>query len=196
MVVKLTEIEPSQPIKPQKPKKLSPLEQIKSQRNWNLERLNKAFLRSNPMRFFDFLTVGTSNKKPEELLRVLKFPIFSCNYLVDIRSNPNSRHTPYWNRNNVSELSKHEAIQYIHRPNLGVPSNIRRLLYSGQMNYEQFFSWYDSNVLVPENLQEILEIVRNNNAAFMCTEIGPAFCHRHRIALKLEETLGYISFDL
>lgn len=196
MGVKLAEIEPSQTIKPEKPKKPSPLEQIKSQRNWNLERLNKAFLRNNPRRFFDFLTVGTSNKKPEELLSLFKLPIFSCNYLVDIRSNPSSRHTPYWNKDNISELCKKETIQYVHRSNLGVPSNIRKLLYSGQMSHDQFFSWYDSNILVPENLQEIVEVVRNNNAAFMCTEIGPTFCHRHRVALKLEETFGYISFDL
>lgn len=179
-----------------KPLKVSSLEHVKSQRKWNLERLNKAFLRGNQKRFFDFLTLGTGNKKPAELIELLKLPIFSCNYLVDIRSNPNSRHTPYWNRNNISELCRAASITYVHRPNLGVPSNVRRLLYSGQMSYEQFFSWYDTTILNKANLEEVAEIIKDKNSAFMCTEIGPKFCHRHRLALKLEESHGYISFDL
>ena len=179
-----------------KPKRISPFEHIRSQRKWNLERLNRAFMRRNFKRFFDFFTVGTSNKKPWELLNLFKLPVFSCNLLIDIRSNPYSRHAPDWNKNNLSELCKVKDIGYVHMPNLGTPSAIRKLLYSGQMTYEQFFLWYDANILLQKNLEEIVEIVRNNNAAFLCTEIGPTYCHRHRIALKLEENLGYVSFDL
>ncbi len=182
-------------VKPKKPK-ISPMDQLRSQRQWNLTRLNKAFLRPKNRRFFDFLTVGTSNKKPEELLSIFKLPIFLCNYLIDIRNNPNSMHTPYWNKNNISQLCKSEEVHYLHKPNLGVPSDIRKLLFSGQMSDEQFFSWYDNNVLTQENVQEIVEHVRNNNVAFMCTEIGPTYCHRHRLALKLEEGFGYISYDI
>jgi uncharacterized protein (DUF488 family) len=182
-------------MKPKRPK-TSPMDQLRSQRNWNLTRLNKAYLRPKQRRFFDFLTVGTSNKKPEELLNSFKLPVFSCNCLIDIRNNPNSIHTPYWNKNNISQLCGNQGIHYLHKPNLGVPSNIRKLLFSGQMSEKQFFSWYDNNVLSEENVEEIIELVKNNNVAFMCTEIGPTYCHRHRLALKLEESLGYVSFDI
>jgi uncharacterized protein (DUF488 family) len=179
-----------------KPKKMSPLDHMRSQRTWNLERLNKAFLRPKGNRFFDFITVGTSNKRPEELLELFKLPIFSCNYLIDIRNNPNSMHTPYWNKNNISKLCETNGISYIHKPNLGVPSNIRKLLFSGQMNDEQFFSWYDDSVLTQENMQQVVDLVKTSNVSFMCTEIGPTYCHRHRVALRLENCCGYISFDL
>ena len=182
-------------MKPKKPK-TSSMDQLRSQRNWNLTRLNRAYMRLKERRFFDFLTVGTSNKKPEELLDFFKLPVFSCNYLIDIRNNPNSIHTPYWNKNSVWQLCKSQEIYYLHKPNLGVPSNIRKLFFSGQMSDKQFFSWYDNNVLTEENMQEIVELVENNNVSFMCTEIGPTYCHRPRLALKLEERLGYVSFDI
>jgi len=176
--------------------KISPLDQLRSQRNWNLARLNKAFLRPREIRLFDFLTVGTSNKKPEELLQAFKLPVFSCYNLIDVRNNPNSMHTPYWNKNSILQLCKSEGIQYLHRPDLGVPGNIRKLLFSGEMSYEVFFSWYDKNILTQENLQQMAEMIRSNSVAFMCTEIGPTYCHRHRIAIRLEESFGYVSFDL
>lgn len=184
-----------EPTKSKVPKRISPLKQVQDQMKWNLERLNRAFARCNSKRFFDFLTVGTSNKKPEELMHLLKLPVFSCNHLVDVRNNPFSVHTPYWNKTPVSELCKVAGITYVHEPNLGVPSNIRKLLFSGQMTNDQLFSWYDNNVLVESNMEKIVQQIRDNNVAFMCTEIGPSYCHRHRIALKLEN-LGYISFDL
>jgi len=195
MSAKNTEDKTREAIKPRRPK-TSPMDQLRSQRDWNLTRLNKAHLRPKGRRFFDFLTVGTSGKKPEELLNFFKLPIFSCNYLIDIRNNPNSIHTPYWNKNNISQLCESRAIHYFHKPNLGVPSNIRKLLFSGQMSDKQFSSWYERNALTEENMQEIVELVKNNNVAFMCTEIGPTYCHRHRLALKLEECLGYVSFDI
>jgi uncharacterized protein (DUF488 family) len=181
---------------PLKPRKISPLDHLRSQRAWNLERLGKAFLRPKGKRSFDFITVGTSSKRPEELLELLKLPIFSCDYLVDIRNNPNSMHTPYWNKNNISKLCEAKGICYIHKPNLGVPSSIRKLLFSGQMNYEQFFSWYDESVLTQENMQQVVDLVRTSNVSFMCTELGPTYCHRHRVALRLEKSFGYISYDL
>lgn len=184
-------------IKSRKAKKISPLEQLRSQRQWNLERLNKAFMRARYSRkFFDFLTAGTSGKRPEEFLNVLKLPVFSCNLLVDVRINPYSRHTPYWNKYKLLELCRAREIDYVHMPHLGVPKNIRKIFLSGQMAYDQLFSWYDDNVLIQENLEKIVEIVHNKNTTFMCTEISPAYCHRHRIALRLEELLDFISFDL
>lgn len=179
-----------------KPKPISPQEHFRSQREWNLIRLNKAFLRNHVSRFFDFLTLGTSNKKPEMLVDMLKLDIFSCNWLIDVRNNPNSIHTPYWNKNNVSQVCAARGIGYQHEPSLGVPSNIRKMLYSGVMSYKQFFEWYDNNILVGRNLDKIKEVTRNSMVAFMCTEIGPDYCHRHRIALKLESDLDYISYDL
>jgi uncharacterized protein (DUF488 family) len=181
---------------PSKPKVISPLEHFRSQREWNIDRLNRAFARRDSCRFFDFLTVGTSNKKPEALVNIMKLPIFSSDWLIDIRSNPNSIHTPLWNKNSLSQFCATKGINYLHKPSLGVPTNIRKMLYSGMMTYPQFFEWYDANILVGENLEEVIELTKKSVTAFTCTEIGPNYCHRHRIALKLESEFGYISYDL
>jgi uncharacterized protein (DUF488 family) len=179
-----------------KPKAISPLEHFRSQREWNMDRLNRAFARKGASRFFDFLTVGTSNKKPDTLVNMMKLAVFSCDWLVDVRSNPNSIHTPFWNKTNLSQLCATKGINYLHKPSLGVPGNIRKMLYSGEMTYPQFFEWYDANILVDKNLEEVIELTKKSMTAFMCTEIGPNYCHRHRIALRLESEFGYISYDL
>ena len=183
-------------IKPTKPKPVLLSVQLSSQRLWNLERLNRAYLRTRSNRFFDFLTAGTNNKRPEELVDVLKREIFSCKYLVDVRSNPNSRHTPYWNRSSISKLFEEKGIAYLHKPELGVPTEIRRQIHSGKMSYQKFFAWYDGNVLSPPKMEEISGLVKHSVVTFLCTEVGPTYCHRHRIALKLEAENQYISFDL
>ena len=170
--------------------------QLRSQRSWNLERLNRAFLRDRSDRFFDFLTAGTSNKTPEELTDILKRKVFACNCLIDVRSNPNSRHTPYWNKSSMSKLLEKEGITYLHKPELGVPTEIRRQLYSGKTSHQEFFAWYDSNVLTLSRLGEISKLVKDFAVTFLCTEVGPTYCHRHRIALKLEAKGQYVSFDL
>jgi uncharacterized protein (DUF488 family) len=179
-----------------KRKAISPLEHLRSQREWNIDRLNRAFARKSAKRFFDFLTAGTGNKKPDTLLDMLKLDVFSCDSLIDVRNNPNSFHTPFWNKGNVSQLCALKGINYLHKPGLGVPSSIRKMLYAGEMTYPQFFEWYDANILVSHNLDEIVELTKKSVVAFMCTEIGPNYCHRHRIALRLESEFGYISYDL
>lgn len=171
-------------------------EQLRSQRAWNIDRLNRAFMRTRNSRFFDFFTTGTSNRRPEELVDILRRDVFSCKCLVDVRNNPNSRHTPYWNKSNISKLLEDKGVTYLHRPELGVPTDIRKQLYTGVMSHGEFFSWYDSYVLSSANFDEITKLVKDFRATFLCTEVGPEYCHRHRIALKLESEFGYISYDL
>lgn len=179
-----------------KPKAISLGEQLKSQRTWNVERLDRAFSRKRSGRVFDFLTAGTGNKRPEELVAMMVTPVFSCYCLVDVRNNPNSRHTPYWDKNRISQLLAKRGIEYIHVPDLGVPSEIRKRLRSGEMSYDQFFSWYDGNILSSAKFEEVAELAKRRVVTLLCTEVGPTYCHRHRIALKLESKLGYVSFDL
>jgi hypothetical protein len=45
-------------------------------------------------------------------------------------------------------------------------------------------------------LREVVDLARTKSVSFMCTELGPTYCHRHRLALRLESNLGYVSYDL
>ena len=175
-----------------KPKPIALGENLRSQRNWNIERLDRSFNRlGSTNRFFDFLTTGTSNKRPDELVSILKKRIFSCNRVIDVRNNPNSRHTPAWNKKSVLELFGTSGIEYLHS-RFGVPREIRQKLYSGEMSVRSVLLWYDANVLEVAKLDAVAEMVKGSMVVFLCTEVSPLYCHRHRIALRLESDFGYI----
>lgn len=171
-------------------------EHLRSQRSWNFDRLDRTFARQREGRLFDFVTAATASRTPQELIAALKKPVFSCGRLVDVRNNPNSQHIPHWNKNAISGLFSKAGIEYVHRPDMGVPAEQRRRLHSGAIGYPEFFRWYDSNVLTDGRVAEARAYVDGTGAAFLCTEVGPTYCHRHRIALALESRFGYIGFDL
>jgi hypothetical protein len=180
-----------------KKKEISPLEHIRSQRKWNLDRI--AYLISKnglTIPLFNFVTVGSSGKDPIELMEILKNPIFSTSLFVDVRKDPLSRYTPNWNKNKLQETCISYNIEYVHRPDFGVPTPIRKDLIAEKMNYAQFFEWYDANVLTPSHVGELIELIKFKNPAFLCTEIGPTYCHRHRIALRLERDFNMVGYDI
>ncbi len=191
-----SETEGLQASPPTKPKPIPLSEHLRSQRAWDIERLNRTFIRKRSGKPFDFLTSGTSNKRPQEFLDIIRKPIFSTLCVVDVRNNPNSQHTPQWNKKNISSFLGQNSVDYLHRPDLGVPSEIRRALYAGKLSYTEFFSWYDKNVLAKSRIDELEALVKEKSVVFLCTEVGPTYCHRHRIAEALERDRGYISFDV
>jgi hypothetical protein len=173
------------------------LEQVRSQRKWNLDRLDTALSRidfCHPL--FDFTTIGSSGKYLDETIEQLKRPYFSTDLFVDVRVNPFSRYTPKWNKNAVQELCSVNGIEYIHKPEYGVPKQIRDKLYAGIIDYKVFFELYDNTVLTLSNMTELYKLIENRHPSFLCTELGPIFCHRHRIALRLESDFNFIGFDL
>lgn len=144
---------------------------------------------------FDFTTAGSSGKSPESLLRFLAFPVFQTRVIVDIRANPTSQHTPHWNKGSISDIARKQGVEYVHRPDLGVPVTIRSQLHHEQLAYPDFFAWYDANVAVDTHIGSLKEIL-SKHPVFLCTELGPTFCHRHRLALALEKRFGLVSFDI
>ena len=155
--------------------------QIFNKTMWNLERVEA----------FDFYTIGYEKKTIEQFIDLLKAAKIQT--LVDVRKNPVSQYKPDFNKERLEETLRQHAIRYVHHPELGVPSEIRRKL--GETgDYDWFFKQYDENV-IPKLGEEADFQSLNYPIAVMCVELDPTRCHRHRIALALEER-GLRGYDL
>ena len=155
--------------------------QIFNKTMWNLERVGT----------FDFYTIGYEKKTIEQFLELLKNA--KVKTLVDARKNPVSQYKPDFNKEKLEETLRRHEINYVHHPELGVPSEIRSKL--GETgDYDWFFKQYDENV-IPKLDEEVDLETLSYPIAIMCVELDPTKCHRHRIALALEER-GLRGYDL
>jgi len=154
--------------------------QIFNKTMWNLQRIGD----------FNFYTIGYEKKTIEQFLRLLKTK--KIHTLLDVRRNPVSQYKPEFSKQNLAKTLKRYEIDYKHYGELGVPTEIRRRL-EDTGNFEQFFNWYDKNVV--SKLEEVDFEKLGYPIAIMCVEYDPTRCHRHRIALALEER-GLKGIDL
>lgn len=160
-------------------------EQRQSKLSWNLKHCT-----SQP----DFYTVGYSGSQINNFVEnLVKAGIAT---LVDIRFSPVSRFRPEFCKSNLKASLEARGITYIHKPDWGVPRDIRALSI-GKRTRDDIWLWYDTNVLpnvVKKNLDEFFNSMEHP-VAFMCTEYDPTECHRHRVFLGLEQ-LGLTGCDL
>jgi uncharacterized protein (DUF488 family) len=133
----------------------------------------------------DFYTIGYSGRTINDFIDVLRNAGVAT--LVDIRFSPVSRFKPEFSKNNLKRLLEANGIHYIHKPEWGVPRDIRAFSI-GKGTRDDIWSWYDSNILpnvVRRNLDEFFNSMEHP-IALMCVEYDPTQCHRHRIFLALE----------
>ncbi len=161
-------------------------DQKQSKDSWNKEHC--------PYGESDFYTVGYSGRTIAEFIVTLKKANVAT--LVDVRYAPVSRYKPDFSKNNLKRALETNGIAYIHRPDWGVPRDVRGLSI-GKETRNDIWEWYDENVLptvAKKNLDEFFNTMEHP-VAFMCMEYDPTECHRHRIALGFER-LGLVGCDL
>lgn len=147
---------------------------------WNLEKVG--------LENFDHFTIGYSSRNINQFLEVLQ--IAKIDILVDIRSVPISRFRPEFSRSNLCSLIIDSGISYLHLPSLGIPSDIRQ-----NKTNKELFAWYDSHINVMQEIESLSIDLKSNRVAFMCVEVDPQSCHRHRVSRVLE-TRGFRLYDL
>jgi uncharacterized protein (DUF488 family) len=142
----------------------------------------------------DFFTIGYTGRSTEELLNALLS--HRVGTLVDIRQNAVSMYRPELSKSNLKRLLESRGISYQHLPQLGVPRDIRaKAIETGTRDV--IWEWYDQCVVgsyLGRNLHTFLNSAEHP-VAFMCTEVAPQECHRHRLGLALE-AMGLKGFDL
>lgn len=141
----------------------------------------------------NFFTVGYSGRHTTDFATVLRAAGI-CS-VVDIRFSPVSIYRPEFSKGNLRRLLAKHGIEYCHRPDLGVPRDVRGLAV-GEDNREAIWQWYDRYVASQyvRNLDDFFNRT-NHPVAFLCVEADPMACHRHRLSLALEG-VGLTSFDL
>lgn len=160
-------------------------EQIHSKNLWNLLHYS-----TEP----DFYTIGYSKRTINSFISTLSKA--SVATVVDIRFSPVSRFKPEFSKNNLNKALESYGINYIHRPEWGVPREIRAFSF-GKATRDDIWIWYDQYILplvVKQNMDYFFNSMEHP-IALMCMEYDPTECHRHRIFLGLER-LGLKGCDL
>ncbi|MDN4185457.1 MAG: DUF488 domain-containing protein [Dehalococcoides mccartyi] len=161
------------------------IEQRKNKTKWNIKHST-----SSP----DFFTIGYSGQDIDSFLNTL----INVNVatLVDVRFTPVSQFKPQFSKNNLKNALTSKGIHYIHKPDWGVPKEIRANSV-GKNTRADIWTWYDSNIIpliIKRNMDEFFNCLEHP-VAFMCVEYDPTECHRHRIFIGLEQ-LGLKGRDL
>jgi uncharacterized protein (DUF488 family) len=164
---------------------LSQALQIQRKAQWNEGR---------PSGLADFFTIGYSGRSIDAFLSTLT----ECGIqtVLDIRHSAHSVHKPSFSKQNLERSLKEAGVQYRHVPEFGVPREVR-LLSVDAGNRDGIWAWYDQNVIgtyIRGNLHRFLN-TNEHPVVMMCLELDPTSCHRHRLALRLEQ-LGLRSHDL
>src|SRR5271157_4693520 len=128
------------------------------------------------------LTIGHSNRALDEFLGMLT--THGVERLVDIRTMPQSRHNPQFNRETLPETLKTRGIDYVHMPGLG---GLRRAGKDSTNTgwHNPHFRGYADYMQTPEfqrHLAELLELDCQCGVAIMCAEAAPWRCHRSLVA--------------
>jgi uncharacterized protein (DUF488 family) len=127
-------------------------------------------------------TIGHSTLSIEEFIQLLQ--AYSVMEVIDIRTVPQSRHNPQFDRETLPDALKTPGISYKHFPELGglrhprpdsQNTGWRNLSFRGFADYMQTYEF-------EKGLERLIETGRNKRIALMCAEAVPWRCHRSLIA--------------
>lgn len=102
--------------------------------------------------------------------------------VVDVRKNPLSMKYGF-SKKRMSSYLENAGIKYIHIPQLGIVSELRKELETKE-DYKVLFEKYASEIL-PKNVEYVEELIRllkeHKRIALTCFEADHQSCHRHKI---------------
>lgn len=108
--------------------------------------------------------------------------------LIDVRNNPLSR-KPGFSKTAFCAHLENAGIIYIHIPELGVPSKLRKHL-GTEDSYQSLFNYYKKEILaINLDCIERIKAVTNqfSRVALTCFEADYHNCHRHKITEFLSQ---------
>lgn len=105
--------------------------------------------------------------------------------ILDVRANPLSRRYGF-SKKTLSDLCKKIEIEYMHIPELGVPSEDRQNL-SDLKSYQKLLDHYEKTILPLQanTVERVSSLVREKASSFICYEADVHCCHRSRIASQV-----------
>ena len=132
-------------------------------------------------------TIGYEGRSIDEYLNLLIKN--NIKVLCDVRKNPLSRKYGF-SKQSLQKKTKELNIKYLHIPELGIKSNLRKDLFSEQ-DYKELFALYKKETL-PKKQRELNDILvlildKKNRLALTCFEAEHQLCHRHCVASVLKK---------
>lgn len=136
----------------------------------------------------DIYTIGYSPFKINEFIGILKK--YRINALIDVRSNPNSKFYPDYNKMNLQKkLQINQIIYRNYKDEFGARQEERRYFTNGYLD----FSKYTKSKSFLEGIRKIEEGMKlNYTFALMCAEKDPSTCHRNIMVAKIFHDMGYV----
>ena len=177
-----------QPSKPYHANARTVGDQFHSKLIWNYKRLD--------LTNYDHFTIGYSQRTWDQIRELLE--LAGVNVLMDVRRSPISQYKPEFNKQALLEACDHAGISYVHAPELGIGHEERTDLAETQ-DYDGLFDAYEQRLTqggIIEAIEKRADMHSHDRIAFMCVEIDPCTCHRHRISNALQDQLGALAFDL
>ena len=130
-------------------------------------------------------TIGYEGRSIDEYLNLLIKN--NIKTLCDVRKNPLSRKYGFSKQSLKKTIGK-LGIEYVHIPELGIDSYLRKNLNTKQ-DYQNLFSIYKKKLLPSRKqaFQQIMTLLsKQKRVALTCFEFEPEMCHRHCISSALE----------
>ncbi len=120
--------------------------------------------------------------------------------VVDVRNNPQSMKYGFSKKSFKQYiesaglvLSRAEGMKYIHIPELGIPSSMRKGL-GESVSHKSLFKAYESKLL-PNHETEIKQLIdltnQNERIALVCFEADHNLCHRHTLTEHLQKNKSF-----
>ncbi len=116
--------------------------------------------------------------------------------IIDVRNNPIARRYGF-HKSTLNRLSSRVQIDYIHIPELGIQSSLRRSLES-LADYEELFKQYEETTLDQEKIaiEKAANLITEKASVLICMEADPVYCHRTRLANQISIKTGLDVKDL
>jgi uncharacterized protein (DUF488 family) len=112
--------------------------------------------------------------------------------VVDVRNNPQSMKYGF-SKKSFKTYIESAGIKYIHVPQLGIPSAMRKGL-GESVSHKDLFKAYESDLL-PNQKAEISQFLdltnQNERIALVCFEADHNFCHRHTLIEHLQKNKNF-----
>lgn len=150
------------------PKVLDPDEQENVKKWWNNDESECLY------------SIGYEGESIDSYLK--KLILNNIKALIDVRKNPVSMKYGF-SKKRFQYYLENAGIKYIHIPQLGIPSDLRKNLNNPE-DYRSLFLLYESDILPFRNseLHELrIVLEKYNRVALTCFEKDYKFCHRHKI---------------
>lgn len=135
-----------------------------------------------------FFTIGYEGKSLEAYINELIAN--SIDTVFDVRKNAYSMKFGF-TKHTMQKALTNCGIKYVHIPELGIESEKREGI-NGREDYDLLFDDYEKSVLSKSDkyLTLLADAAKTNRVAITCMENDVSYCHRGRIAKKLQNEYG------